>query len=343
MVNEMSDKILYIGNLDSPFQKQMYSFLLESGFRVIHFFEKPPYGLLKKIIMLTKLFYLLIISDIVFIEFLSDYAWIISRINKITKKPLIVRCHRGELYEYWEKHRERVIEAAKASTTIICVHEDYRDRLIKLVDGIEDKVMVIYNGVDTNYFKPMDKSKERSNEWIIAGSLGYLIPRKGFLELIQVIEELLKENIKIKLRIGGKGPLYEKIHKEIVSRGLKDYIYLDGFIPRDKIVSWYNNLDLFIINSYDESGPLVLLEAMSCGLPVISSRVGLAKNLLDISWTFKPGDLDSLKKLIKKFSHLSLEEKTRIGAANREKIVRSFDYRKQFRKILEIFKNLSKS
>jgi len=342
MVQKMSNtNILYIGNLESSFQEQLYKYFINNGFKVFHFYEKPPFTLYKKFKMLLKLLYLFFRSNLIFVEFLTDYAWLISNINRLFHKPILVRCHRAEVYEYWKKFPNRLKAAARGVDVIICVHDDIKERLLKIVKGINNKVYVVYNGIDTDFFVPLrNEIRYSKRDYLLIGSLGYLIPRKGFIELIEIVRDIVNEGIDLRLRIGGSGPLYEKLLKYVKENNLEEYVKLDGFIPQDKIVEWYNSLDLFVMNSYNESGPLVLLEAMSCGLPVISTNVGLAKKIVDKSWLYEPGDMKSLKELILKFNKLSLKDREMIGRRNREIVKKTFDYRKQFNKIKEIIHHI---
>lgn len=336
-------KILYIGDLNSSFQRAIYNGLKKNGFKVFHFFIKPPFSFLKKIRLILNIILKGLMSDAILIEFLADYAWMVSKFKRILKKPIVVRCHRAELYEYYEKYQARVKEAASTADVIVCVSKAIRDRLLKLIPFAKRKVIVIYNGVDVDKFRPIKNVKGKEKGSFYIGSLGYLSPRKGFEELIDVVSKLVKDGYNIRLYIGGKGYLYKRLQEKIKKSGLSSYVKLEGFIPDQYLTEWYNKLDLFILNSRSEGHPVSLLEAMSCGLPVIATNVDGIPEILDAEWIYPPGDVLKLRELIKHLYKLPAYERHAIGAKNRQKVIQFFNQKIQINKFVKLLKALSNS
>jgi Glycosyltransferase len=89
----------------------------------------------------------------------------------------------------------------------------------------------------------------------------------------------------VKLIVGGEGELLDRYRQMSSSLGLEENVEFVGFIPDGKIVQYYNRSDLFIlpsISAEQEGFGMVLLEAMACGKPVISTDiVGVAKDLME--------------------------------------------------------------
>ncbi len=339
--------ILYVGNLAVSFQRELFKFLKFYGkYYDMNFFHyyfqlgKSVDSLLRAIPKLIKFSTLInFASDAVFVEFLGNYAYFTALLN-IFNKPIIVRCHRYELYEYWDRHKERIVKAADKSAMIICVSKAMKLRLLELMPWLRGKVYVVYNSVDPNKFslsKRLFRNYKKNDEFVI-GSLGNLVPVKGFEELIVVVSSLIKKGMKIKLKIGGDGPLLGKLRKLISRLNLQNSVYLEGYIPYSKVPEWYHTIDLFVLNSRIEGLPTVILEAMASGLPVIATKVGGIPEVLSNEWLYDVGDTTRLIDLINKVYNMSLSERRNIGIKNRQKIVELFNIRKNTRKILELIK-----
>ncbi len=274
--------------------------------------------------------------DAIFVEFLAHHAFIIALfrlLGIIKRKPIIVRCHRFEVYNFAKRFWPAFRLAALMSDFVICVSKRTYERLVSLLPEMKKKAIIIYNGVDVDRFRPIYVEKEKN---IVVGSLGALIPRKGFLELIRCIEGLIRENVEIKLRIGGKGPLRDKIQKYLREHDLEGYVILDGFIPDEELVRWYNSIDVFVLNSKSEGHPMVVLEAMSCGLHVIATLVDDLDEILDKKWLYRFGDWERLKHLLREATTMDRETVEKIGKTNRKIVLERFNLKKQAMRIAKV-------
>ncbi len=141
-----------------------------------------------------------------------------------------------------------------------------------------DNIEIIPFGVDTNFFRPLNLPKERSEFQIL--SVGYLIERKGFEYLIRAMKEVLKKHRNARLKIVGSGPLESKLKNIIKELGLEDEVEIIKNVSDKELLHLYNSSHLFVLPSITDSHGnteglgVVLLEAMASGLPVIGSDVG---------------------------------------------------------------------
>lgn len=332
-------KLLFLGNPNSSFQRDMYQ-ELKKYFDVSLVRTSP---LRKDPLALIRVFFQVLLRsrsvDIIFVEFLAHYTFIVALLKKlgIIRAPIVVRCHRFEVFTFAGRFRFAFALAAKLSSLIICVSRRTWKKLLKLVPEAKKKTVIIYNGVDTNRFRPLSREE---NKIFTIGSLGFLTMRKGFIELVDSIKELIDEGINVKLRIGGKGPLYDMILERIRKYKLEDAVKLDGFIPNNKLTEWYNKLDLFVLNSRSEGHPIVILEAMSCGLPVIATLVDDLDEVLGEEWLYKFGDWRRLKALIKTLYTMPKEEREKLGIKNREKVLKEYNLTTQAKRIADMIKQL---
>ena len=127
--------------------------------------------------------------------------------------------------------------------------------------------------------------------------------RKGIDTLIDAIP-LVKKRVKnIKLMIAGKGPAEEKLIKKVKSNDIENHVTFLGYVEEKQKFLYMNSTDVFILPSYWESFPAVILEAMACGAPVIASNVaGIPYAVSDgvNGFLFEPGNINQLSEKILK-------------------------------------------
>ncbi len=156
---------------------------------------------------------------------------------------------------------------------IITVSKEAAKEYIEYFYLKPENVMTIYNPIPLEVIKK--KSLEAVDHPFINGE-DYLIITAGRLEHVKRYDRLLRifallrgQSIKAKLVIAGKGTLERDLRKLSKELGIQDYVSFIGF--RDDIFSWIKKADLFVLTSDYEGFPMVLLESMACGTPVITS------------------------------------------------------------------------
>lgn len=128
-----------------------------------------------------------------------------------------------------------------------------------------NKLFVNNYGVDLMLFKPLLRN---NNDFFTVGYAGTLSARKNVKNTIKVIKKLNINKCKIKLNLVGH------IDAKTFSESLlnEDFITYKTAIPQIELVSFFNELDVFVINSIEEGLALVILQALSCGIPVIATE-----------------------------------------------------------------------
>lgn len=133
---------------------------------------------------------------------------------------------------------------------------------------------VIYNGVDINRFKPMSINVHdyysNANNALIIGVVGRLVPVKNHLWLIEALNELLGESVK--LMIVGDGELKNDIKNLIEKKKLRSKVCVYGETVQPEVLM--NCFDVFVLPSLSEGLSNTIIEAMATGLPVIAANVG---------------------------------------------------------------------
>ena len=145
-----------------------------------------------------------------------------------------------------------------------------------------DKVKTIYNGVDTNRFKPDSTAKKRvlrsypqlSGKRIIL-FMSHVTRQKGLHLLIRIVPQLVQEYSDLKIMVVGGGDYLDEAKKMARKLGIADCMLFTGMVDIDSIPDYINAADLFILPTLRKEGlPLSILEAMACKKPVITTNIG---------------------------------------------------------------------
>jgi len=170
----------------------------------------------------------------------------------------------------------------KRSDALIAVSFYTRNELTELYDVDEEKIHVIYNGVDTKKFKPRrDRAGLRlelglEEEQKIILCVGRLYYRKGITILLKSIPEVVEKFGDAKFVISGRGfkKNEENLRKLAEKLKIEKYVTFLGYVPDEKLPLLYAASDIFVLPALYENFPFAILEAQSTGLPVISTKVG---------------------------------------------------------------------
>ena len=180
----------------------------------------------------------------------------------------------------------RVIEryTLKRADRIIAVNENTKDFYGKKYPWLKDKIIIIPIGIDTELFRPMDKREIRKKygfkeEDKIILYVGRFKREKGLDLLLKSFESVKKEIPTGKLVLVGDGRERENIKNLEKDLELRDVFFM-GMLDHDKIPEILNCADAFVLCSLFESGPLVIQEAIACGIPVVTTDVGRVRDFI---------------------------------------------------------------
>lgn len=237
---------------------------------------------------------------------------------------------------------------------IIAVSNNLRNQLVE-IDGFDaSSIHVIHNGIDTEKFKTGMKSRVDSrkelkiaeNE-ISVGFIGRLTEQKNPLLFIDIAEKLLNkissdkkynEIENINFIMVGDGPLKNDVINEIKNKGLTDSFTIIIFV--EDVRKIYFALDVFIFPSSFEPFGLVAIEALSCNVPVVASRVGGIPEIIENKkngFLFKNGNVnDAVTKIITLIMNKDLRE--RFMSNGRELVIKDFSIKNMVEKTEKIYK-----
>jgi glycosyltransferase involved in cell wall biosynthesis len=160
----------------------------------------------------------------------------------------------------------------RAHDRVVCQSRDMRDDLVGSFGFPPQKTSIIYNPVDILRIRTLSRRRleilptaaDGAIRFVAAGRLDH---QKGFDLLIDAIASLKDPSINLVLL--GEGPWRERLNRQVVERGLENQIRLVGF--QSNPYAWFAHADAFVLSSRYEGFPNVVLEALTCGTPVIAT------------------------------------------------------------------------
>ena len=178
--------------------------------------------------------------------------------------------------------RPRLIRALQAATRVFSVSQSLRQLAIEL--GVSEvNTEVVGNGVDITRFHPIARDAARrrykmSPRAQILISVGGLVERKGMHRVIACLPELIQRHPDLHyLIVGGgsaEGDMRAELDAQVAALGLAERVHFLGSLAPDELKWPLSAADVFVLATRNEGWANVFLEAMACGLPVISTDVG---------------------------------------------------------------------
>lgn len=138
-------------------------------------------------------------------------------------------------------------------------------------------VTTINPGVDTTTFRP----DRRTSENLTITWAGRFAPSKDLELLVRSFADIHRDNPDTELLLVGDGPLKKRIEKLVTSLGVASSVKMPGYVAHHEMADYYQISDIFALSSKHESFGMVILEAMSCGLPVVAPKVGWIPNIVE--------------------------------------------------------------
>lgn len=211
----------------------------------------------------------------------ADWSAIVSAIKR---RPMVLTYHNDIVGSGLAGHIAKIYNATalkfllKRAKRIIVCRSKYE--VFSPLKEYKEKIIVVPIGVDTEEFCPSDTGT--SNVLFFLSVLDEFHEFKGLDYLLDAMVLVKEEIPDARLRIGGGGKLLEYYKKKAVSMGLEDVEFL-GAVPYEETGKYYNDSAAFILPSISgklESFGIVLLEAMACGKPVVTTDVvGIAEEI----------------------------------------------------------------
>lgn len=198
-------------------------------------------------------------------------------LRKAKKRNMVVTMHDVSLLHEAEMgsrftryYRNAVVKLKQSGVPIIVVSEQAKNDAVKYAGFEESQVHAIPNGINFDQFRPLPKVDNEVFKIVYAGGLS---PRKNLSLLIDACEILEKRKVKFQLEIAGNHPQRTPFPEMVKAKALRQVKFV-GFLPDEKMNTFYNSADLMVYTSKYEGFGFAPLEAMAAGTPVISTKGG---------------------------------------------------------------------
>lgn len=207
--------------------------------------------------------------------------------------------------------------------------------------SLRERLHVLYHGTDVGRFNPSGRRPEPGRVL----SVGRLVPKKGYPALFQALALLAARGRDFTCDVFGEGELRSTLEAEIGRLGLRSRARLRGATPQEELLPEYRRATVFaltpmVLPGGDRDGiPNVLVEAMACGVPVISTRVSGIPELIEHGaegLLVEPGDSAAIADAIEQLLG-DPELACHMGLAGRHKVERLFDVHRNTTGLLDLF------
>jgi len=232
------------------------------------------------------------------------------------------------------RNRRDVRVQLENADTIVTISEYNREQIASLSQELAARpISVVHCGVEIDRYVPTTRQDDGQRPTILA--VGGLVEKKGYQYLIEACAILAERGLDFSCEIVGSGPLRRELESLAERLGLGSRLWLLGALSHDDVVKLYARADLFalacvVASDGDRDGiPVALMEAMACGLPVVSTHVSGIPELVRDGKTglcVPQRDADALANALARLIK-DPQLRDRLGRGAREIIVEQFEAR----------------
>jgi glycosyltransferase involved in cell wall biosynthesis len=223
---------------------------------------------------------------------------------------------------------------------VIALSEEVAGRLRPFAP--EARMYVLPNPVDLDEFPPPPAAAERDPASVLF--LGWFVPGKGAFDLLEALARIRGRRPGLRAVFGGaRDPEQDgALRRRVRELGLDETVEVAGWLGREDVIRHLRACTLMALPTYSEGIPMVLLEAMACGTPIVTCPVGgipaVARDGRNALFV-RPGDIDGLAGALERvLDDAALRES--MSQANREDIGR-YDVRALLPRLLGIYREIA--
>ena len=216
-------------------------------------------------------------------------------------------------------------------------------RKLALKTNSNQKIGVVYNGIDIEQFKPSLEERNENIFKIICVSR--LTKRKGIDCLLKAIDKIVKtKSDKIILYLVGDGNAKGDLEKQAEELGIENYVKFSGRIPHSDLPKIYNSADIFVLPSLNEGMSNTMLEALASGLPLVATDTGGTKELVKDGVNGFIVEMENADDLAQKIETL-MNDKDLVQKMAQEsrKLAESMSWQGVAEKYFDLYKNIKKN
>jgi glycosyltransferase involved in cell wall biosynthesis len=230
-------------------------------------------------------------------------------------------------------------EKIRRAAFVVGISEFTRSQLFRWCDYKQwAKIHVVHCGVDELFLEQSPVPLPQEPRFVCVGRL---TEQKGHLILIEAVSQLAAAGLKFKLVLVGDGPLRPQIETLLQQLRLQDSVELIGWATNAEVQQQILKAQVMVLPSFAEGLPVVIMEALALGRPVISTYIAGIPELVVPSvsgWLVPSGSSEALAAAMREVIYTPVETLTQMGQAGSDRIVRHHTASTEAQKLLALFR-----
>lgn len=254
--------------------------------------------------------------------------------------PVVLHLHAAELVQYYARlsrpSKYLAREIFRSAKCCVVLGERWRQFVVEELGVNADRVVILYNGVPRALEAQRSQSPASHLRILF---LGNLMERKGVSDLLAALAREPLSDLNWQATLAGGGPI-ESYRRKAEGLNLLSRVHFAGWVDQRRAAELLTESDVLVLPSYDEGLPLVILEALTAGVPVVCSPVGAIPEVLEHEKTalfVQPGDIGGLAKALARLgTEPALRE--RLAAEGRALYEQEFSLEVFLARVLRIYR-----
>ena len=279
----------------------------------------------------------------------AHYATSFGFMGALSKeRPFIISAWGSDIFSFPRKsffHRALLSWILGKANFLCSTSEIMAKEMYRYIDK-NSKIEVIPFGVDLEQFSPPEFREAPPGKQVVFGVAKYLQPIYGLDYLLKAFARVEHSHPgRALLKIAGNGPELGRLQTMAEKLGISDKVEWLGDITNSEVARFYQDLDVVVVPSLEESFGVTAVEGSACARPIIASRVGgLPEVVLDgkTGIMIESQNVDSLVDAME-YMLENPEERVRMGLAGREFVLKHYDFQDNVTQMEQVYKALIKS
>ena len=235
---------------------------------------------------------------------------------------------------FFEPHHWRIDEKAARAKFVACISNFARSQLMCFAKPADwDRFHIVHCGIQPDRYTPTEVAEPHL---LFVGRLAGV---KGVPILLQSVADLAADIPDLRLTLIGDGPDRADLETKARDIGIADRCDFVGYKSQSEVAEALTHASLFVLPSFAEGVPVVLMEAMAAGVPVLTTRIAGIPELVEDGVSGKlvaPGDTDALTGALKDLLSPSTDRRA-MGQAGRDKVTQDFNIATEAAKLSALF------
>ena len=228
-------------------------------------------------------------------------------------------------------------EKIERASFVVAISEYCRSQLYRWCDrSCWSKIQIVHCGLDKPFFERLTPVPE-TNQLVCVGRLN---EQKGHPILLEAARQLARTGIDFKLILVGDGELRSQVETTITQYNLLDRVTIIGWADSDRVRQYLLDSRAMLLASFAEGLPVVIMEALALGRPVVSTYIAGIPELVEANsgWLVPSGSPEALAQAMRQALQFPVETLTQMGRAGAEKVALQHDVAIEARKLANLFR-----